>query len=66
MKNFDKVFEKEFIDSVSSSAGVYEFKVEEKTIYVGKAKNLCDPIRQYRNTRENEKYLESSLLLTKW
>ena len=49
-KLFDKVFGKDFIDSVPSRAGVYEFKVEEKTIYVGKAKNLRDRIGQYRNT----------------
>ncbi len=38
------------MDSVPSSVGVYEFKVEAKTIYVGKANNLRDRIRQYRNT----------------
>jgi len=50
MKLFDKVFGHEFLDTVPLSAGVYEFKVEESTIYVGKAKNLRDRIRQYRNT----------------
>ena len=49
MKLFDKVFGKDFIDSVPVCAGIYEFKVEEQTIYVGKAKNLRDRIRQYRN-----------------
>ncbi|WP_454062714.1 nucleotide excision repair endonuclease [Candidatus Nitrospira salsa] len=50
MNLFDKVFGKEFLGSVPSSPGVYEFKVEAKTIYVGKAKNLRDRFRQYRNT----------------
>ena len=50
IKLFDKAFGKEFMDTVPSSAGIYEFKVEEQTIYVGKAKNLRDRIRQYRNT----------------
>ncbi len=38
------------MDSVPLRAGIYEFKVDEQTIYVGKAKNLRDRIRQYRNT----------------
>ena len=56
MKLFDKVFGKDFIDSVPVRAGIYEFKVEEQTIYVGKAKNLRDRIRQYRNTTRKKKH----------
>ncbi len=44
------------MDSVPSSVGVYEFKVEEQTIYVGKARNLRDRIRQYRNTTRKKKH----------
>lgn len=55
MKLFDKVFGKEFLNTVPSSTGVYEFKAGEKTIYVGKAKNLRERIRQYRNaTRKKD------------
>ena len=56
LKLFDKVFGKNFMDSVPSGAGVYEFKVQERTIYVGKAKNLRDRIRQYRNTTRAKKH----------
>ena len=56
MRLFDKVFGKDFIDSVPVRAGIYEFKVEEQTIYVGKAKNLRDRIRQYRNTTRKKKH----------
>ena len=44
------------MDTVPSSAGIYEFKVDEKTVYVGKAKNLRDRIRQYRNTTRQKKH----------
>ncbi len=56
MKLFDKVFGKDFIYTVPVHAGIYEFKVEEKTIYVGKAKNLRDRIRQYKNTTRIKKH----------
>ncbi|GJL53985.1 MAG: hypothetical protein NPIRA02_11170 [Nitrospirales bacterium] len=49
MNLFDRAFGKEFLESVPSNAGVYEIKVQENTIYVGKAKNLRNRIRQYRN-----------------
>ena len=56
LKLFDKAFGKDFIDTVPSSAGIYEFKVENTTIYVGKAKNLRDRIRQYRKTTQQKKH----------
>jgi predicted GIY-YIG superfamily endonuclease len=57
VRNFDRKFGAEFLESVPDSPGVYlVYGQEDELIYVGKAKNLKRRLSQYRNTLRRKKY----------
>src|SRR5215510_9961298 len=57
VKDFDRRFGAEFLESLPGSPGVYlVYDQEEELIYVGKAKNLKRRLSQYRNTIRRKKY----------
>lgn len=52
MKDFDKRFGKDKLQTIPASPGVYRFYGEkDRLIYVGKAKNLRRRLSQYRNAK---------------
>src|SRR5499425_1078495 len=57
VRNFDRKFGAEFLESLPSSSGVYlVYDQQGELIYVGKAKNLKRRLSQYRNTVRRKKY----------
>src|SRR5262249_40151226 len=57
VRNFDRKFGAEFLDSLPGSPGVYlGYDQEDELIYVGKAKNLKRRLSQYRNTVRRKKH----------
>src|SRR6266699_3690557 len=55
--SFDRKFGAEFLESLSSSPGVYlVYDQEDVLIYVGKAKNLKRRLSQYRNNLRRKKH----------
>src|SRR5678815_1052149 len=51
VRNFDRKFGAEFLESLPGSPGVYlVYDQKGELIYVGKAKNLKRRLSQYRNT----------------
>ena len=57
VRNFDRKFDAEFLESLPGSPGVYlVYDQQEELIYVGKAKNLKRRLSQYRNTMRRKKH----------
>jgi excinuclease ABC subunit C len=57
VRNFDRKFGAEFLESLPGSPGVYlVYDQQDELIYVGKAKNLRRRLSQYRNTVRRKKY----------
>src|SRR5207249_5278 len=57
VRNFDRKFGAEFLESLPGSPGVYlVYDQHEELIYVGKAKNLKRRLSQYRNTLRRKKH----------
>src|SRR5438876_3484169 len=57
VRNFDRKFGPEFLESLPGSPGVYlVYDRQEELIYVGKAKNLKRRLSQYRNTLRRKKH----------
>jgi len=57
VRNFDRKFGAEFLESLPSSPGVYlVYDQEAELIYVGKAINLKRRLSQYRNTVRRKKH----------
>src|SRR5207253_8186959 len=57
VRNFDRKFGPEFLESLPGSPGVYlVYDREDELIYVGKAKNLKRRLWQYRNTLRRKKH----------
>ena len=57
VRNFDRKFGAEFLESLPGSPGVYlVYDRQEELIYVGKAKNLKRRLSQYRNTLRRKKH----------
>src|SRR6266581_2811413 len=57
VRNFDRKFGAEFLESVPASPGVYlVYDQEDELIYVGKAINLKRRLSQYRNTVRRKKH----------
>src|SRR6185369_17563925 len=57
VRNFDRKFGAEFLESLPGSPGVYlVYDQQEELIYVGKAKNLKRRLSQYRNTLPRKKH----------
>src|SRR5437870_13711543 len=55
VRNFDRKFGAEFLESLPGSPGVYLiYDQQDELIYVGKAKNLKRRLSQYRNTLRRE------------
>jgi len=58
VRDFDRKFGAEFLESLPGSPGVYlVYDQEDALIYVGKAKNLKRRLSQYRNTIRRKKHL---------
>src|SRR3954468_1096935 len=57
VRNFDRKFGAEFLESLPGSPGVYlVYDPQNELIYVGKAKNLKRRLSQYRNTLRRKKH----------
>jgi excinuclease ABC subunit C len=57
VREFDRKFGEEFLESLPGSPGVYlVYDQQHELIYVGKAKNLKRRLSQYRNTMRRKKY----------
>jgi hypothetical protein len=57
IRNFDRKFGAEFLESLPGSPGVYlVYDQQEELIYVGKAINLKRRLSQYRNTMRRKKH----------
>ena len=57
MKDFDRRFGAEFLESLPGAPGVYlVYDQDDVLIYVGKAKNLKRRVSQYRNTVRRKKH----------
>src|SRR6476646_11034832 len=57
VRNFDRKFGAEFLESLPGSPGVYlVYDQQEELIYVGKAKNLKRRLSQYRNNFPRKRY----------
>src|SRR5262245_32716815 len=57
VRDFDRKFGAEFLESLPGSPGVYlVYDRQEELIYVGKAKNLKRRLSQYRNTLRRKKH----------
>jgi predicted GIY-YIG superfamily endonuclease len=57
VRDFDRKFGAEFLESLPGSPGVYlVYDREDELIYVGKAKNLKRRLSQYRNTMRRKKH----------
>ena len=57
VRNFDRKFGAEFLESLPGSPGVYlVYDEHDRLIYVGKAKNLKRRLWQYRNTLRRKKH----------
>jgi hypothetical protein len=57
VRDFDRKFGGEFLESLPGSPGVYlVYDQEDELIYVGKAKNLKRRLSQYRNTMRRKKH----------
>src|SRR5678815_5615472 len=57
VRDFDRKFGAEFVESLPGSPGVYLiYDQENELIYVGKAKNLKRRLSQYRNTIRRKKH----------
>jgi len=57
VKDFDRKFGGEFLESLPDSPGVYlVYDREDQLIYVGKARNLKRRLSQYRNTVRRKKH----------
>ena len=57
VRNFDRKFGAEFLESLPGSPGVYlVYDRKDELIYVGKAKNLKRRLWQYRNPRRRKKH----------
>ena len=57
VRNFDRKFGSEFLDSVPGSPGVYlVYDEQDELIYVGKAKHLKRRLSQYRNAVRRKKH----------
>src|SRR5436190_7902327 len=57
VRNFDRKFGAEFLESLPGSPGVYlVFDQQDELIYVGKAKNLKRRLSQYRSTMRQKKH----------
>lgn len=57
VRDFDRKFGAEFLDSLPGSPGVYlVYDQDDQLIYVGKAKNLRRRLSQYRNTVRRKKH----------
>lgn len=57
MRDFDRKFGSEFLESLPCSPGVYlVYDQDDELIYVGKAKNLKRRLSQYRNTMRRKKH----------
>ena len=58
IRNFDRKFGAEFLESLPGSPGVYlVYDRHDELIYVGKAKNLKRRLSQYRNALRRKKHL---------
>src|SRR5438093_931333 len=58
VRNFDRKFGAQFLESLPGSAGVYlVYDQKAELIYVGKALNLKRRLSQYRNTLRRKKHL---------
>lgn len=65
-QNKDKIGLKTKLRSLPNGSGIYQFKDKNgKIIYVGKAKNLRNRVRQYFNSRPMGPRLEKMILLIK-
>src|SRR5438477_11711854 len=57
VRNFDRKFGAQFLESLPGSPGVYlVYGPQDELIYVGKAKNLKRRLSQYRNTLRRKKH----------
>ncbi len=57
VRDFDRKFGAEFLESLPGSPGVYQvYDQKDELIYVGKAKNLRRRLSQYRNTLRRKKH----------
>jgi hypothetical protein len=57
VRNFDRKFGAEFLESLPSTPGVYlVYNEQNELIYVGKAKHLKRRLSQYRNTLPHKKH----------
>jgi excinuclease ABC subunit C len=57
VRDFERKFGAEFLESLPGSPGVYlVYDQEDELIYVGKAKNLKRRLSQYRNTMRRKKH----------
>src|SRR5689334_2750443 len=57
VRNFDRKFGTEFLESLPGSPGVYlVYDRQDELIYIGRAKNLKRRLSQYRNTLRRKKY----------
>src|SRR5215471_848697 len=57
VRDFERKFGTEFLESLPSSPGVYlVYDQRDELIYVGKAKNLRRRLAQYRNTLRRKKH----------
>jgi predicted GIY-YIG superfamily endonuclease len=57
VRDFDRKFGAEFLESIPGSPGVYlVYDEKDQLIYVGKAKNLRRRLSQYRNTVRRKKH----------
>ena len=57
VRNFDRKFGVEFLESLPGSPGVYlVYDRQDELIYVGKAKNLKRRLSQYRNALQRKKH----------
>ncbi|HEY2379919.1 MAG TPA: nucleotide excision repair endonuclease [Terriglobia bacterium] len=57
VRNFDRKFGAEFLESLPGSPGVYlVYGRQDELIYVGKAKNLRRRLSQYRNALQRKKH----------
>src|SRR4026209_2016762 len=57
VRNFDRKFGAEFLESLPTSPGVYlVYDKQDELIYIGKAINLKRRLLQYRNTLRRKKH----------